>query len=149
MTPRFLNQIQRPEAAPPSSFFANPVCHWYKESTAKPEKRRNLFARRQLSDEEDESDESPEWEVAHIVKHRNRKDKSCEFLIRWQGYTAKDDTWEAEENLNCPDVIEEYLGKIERKNQRKKKTVNRSKQQTVGKKKIDNRNSKRFDRKPR
>lgn len=126
----FLNQIQRPEAVPPLSFFTDPVRFWYSECKDKPEKRKNLFGKAKLSDEEDESDKGCEWEVAHIVKHRNRKDKSCEFLIRWKGYTSEDDTWEEEENLNCPDVIEEYLARIEdgkRKNQRavKKKTGRR------------------------
>lgn len=97
---------------------------------------------------------NPEWEVAHIVKQRDRKDKSCEFLISWKGYTSEDGTWEAEEHLNCPDVSQESLARIEegkRKNQRAvtKKPDRRSKRLTVGKKKIDNRSSKRFDRKPR
>ena len=35
-----------------------------------------------------------EWVVDKIIKHRKRPDGQVEFLTRWQGYSAEDDTWE-------------------------------------------------------
>lgn len=32
-----------------------------------------------------------------------------QFLVRWKGYGESADTWENEKDLNCPDLIEEYL----------------------------------------
>jgi hypothetical protein len=43
-----------------------------------------------------------------IVSHRTTGGKT-EYLIRWMGYTAADDTWEPEKHLeNCPEVLKEY-----------------------------------------
>merc|ERR1711990_509859 len=58
-----------------------------------------------MSDEEN-------YEVEDIVNHRHKKGK-VEYLIRWKGYTDKDDTWEPEENLDCPDKITAYNKKAQ------------------------------------
>lgn len=138
---------------PPESYFEQ--IRWWKEYTEKPKKRRNLFDPKKLSDEEDDSDENTEWEVARIVKHRTKKNESREFLIRWKGYTSEDDTWEAEENLNCPELIREYLIEVEdakyttQKPVKNKADRRRSKKLRPGKGKTAGRSSKRFDEKPR
>lgn len=46
-------------------------------------------------------------QVQSIVDHRY-VGKKLEYKIRWKGYTAKDDTWEAKNSLNCPDIIKKY-----------------------------------------
>lgn len=33
------------------------------------------------------------------------------FLVRWKGFTSKDDTWENESNLMCPSILSKYLQK--------------------------------------
>lgn len=38
-----------------------------------------------------------------------KKNGKREFLIRWKGYSAKDDTWEPEEHLECQDLINAFL----------------------------------------
>lgn len=123
------------------------------EAKDKPKRKHNLFARKKLSDDEDdeESDENTEWEVERIVKHRIKREEDWEFLIRWKGCTAKDDTWEAEENLNCPDLLSTYLAEVAGKDNRpmKKQTDRNSKHLTARKKRTVTRSSKRFDRKPR
>jgi hypothetical protein len=49
-----------------------------------------------------------EYEVDHIVNHRSMGD-ALEFLVRWKGYQACDDTWEPASNLkNCPKILKEY-----------------------------------------
>lgn len=62
--------------------------------------------------EEDEDDgEEEEYEVKDIVGHKIERGVSY-FQIRWKGYTKADDTWEAEDTLNCPEIIEKYKKKV-------------------------------------
>lgn len=59
---------------------------------------------------EDEGEEE-EYEVKDIVGHKTERGVSY-FLIRWKGYTKADDTWEPEDTLSCPDIIERYKKKV-------------------------------------
>jgi chromobox protein 5 len=43
-----------------------------------------------------------------------KKDGSREFLIHWKGFSHKDDTWEPEKNLNCPDLINKFMEKVDK-----------------------------------
>lgn len=61
----------------------------------------------------EEFDETKDYEVAKIVDVFFKKDKTREFLVRWKGYAPEHDTWEPEENLKCPDLIEKYMAKVE------------------------------------
>lgn len=38
-----------------------------------------------------------------------RKNKTREFLIEWMGYRSDYNSWEPEKNLNCPDLIEDFM----------------------------------------
>lgn len=40
------------------------------------------------------------------------RDNKREFLIRWKGYSSKSDSWEPEENLDCKDLIERFMDKV-------------------------------------
>lgn len=58
-------------------------------------------------------DENEDYEVERILDvyiHRNNK---REFLIRWKGYSSKSDSWEPEENLDCGDLINKFMEKVE------------------------------------
>lgn len=50
------------------------------------------------------------YEVEDIVDHK-LKGKKKYFKIRWKNYDASSDTWELEEDLSCPEIIERYLEK--------------------------------------
>ena len=55
-----------------------------------------------------------EYEVEKILSKRKRYGK-VEYLVRWKGYTAKEDTWEKESNLgNAKEAVEEYEKEYER-----------------------------------
>ncbi|KAG5673940.1 hypothetical protein PVAND_003940 [Polypedilum vanderplanki] len=54
-----------------------------------------------------------EYEVERIVEMRMKKDGSREFLVHWKRWSSDYDTWEPEDNLNCPDLIEKFMVKLE------------------------------------
>ncbi|CAF0748289.1 unnamed protein product [Adineta ricciae] len=48
-----------------------------------------------------------EYQVEAIVDKRVRGRK-IEYLLKWQGYSSADNTWEDVSRLNCPDLIREF-----------------------------------------
>eukprot|EP00096_Caligus_rogercresseyi_P003755 TRINITY_DN1728_c0_g1_i5.p1 TRINITY_DN1728_c0_g1~~TRINITY_DN1728_c0_g1_i5.p1 ORF type:complete len:500 (+),score=194.26 TRINITY_DN1728_c0_g1_i5:199-1500(+) len=60
-----------------------------------------------------ECEEKGEYEIQRIIEvHTNPKTGKRSFLIRWKGYSASDDSWENEEDLNCPELIEAFMDKV-------------------------------------
>lgn len=49
------------------------------------------------------------------------KGKVKYFKIRWKGYDEKDDTWEPEKDLSCPEIIERYVTEHPEANEVKEK----------------------------
>lgn len=63
------------------------------------------------------SESEIEYEVEMLLKHRKRKGKQREFLVRWKNYSPSNDTWETEDRLKCPALVN-YL------KQNRYKTIN-------------------------
>jgi hypothetical protein len=52
-----------------------------------------------------------EYDVEKILQHRKRGN-TTQYLVRWKGFTASDDTWEPTSNLkNAQKAIQEYKAK--------------------------------------
>lgn len=58
----------------------------------------------------DGDDDDDGYEVEDIVDHKI-KGKKKYFKIRWKNYDESQDTWEPEQDLSCPEIIERYLEK--------------------------------------
>jgi len=59
------------------------------------------------------------YEVARVIEVKFSKNEQGEnireFLVRWKGHGEDDDSWEPEENLECPEIIENFMVKFRKR----------------------------------
>lgn len=58
-------------------------------------------------DSDQNSSDSNVYEVEQLLDEKIKRNVRY-YLVRWKGYAAKDDTWERESNLACPELLEQY-----------------------------------------
>lgn len=63
------------------------------------------------SDSEQKIDSDNVYEVEALLDHKKKKNVMY-YLVHWKNFTSKDDTWEKEKNLMCPEILESYKQKM-------------------------------------
>jgi len=72
------------------------------------------------SDAGSDAEPEEEYTVEKILDKRIRGGKT-EYLIKWEGYPDSENTWEPEDNLDCPDLISGFEEKTKQKKEEKKR----------------------------
>ena len=79
-------------------------------------RRGKQAAKLKEEEEEFEVGEEEDYVVEKIVDQRTR-DGRLEYFLKWKGYSSLENTWEPAENLDCPELLEEFKKSQKRANE--------------------------------
>lgn len=82
-----------------------------KKSKSPPKPATKAARKQKPETDEDDEEEEQDWEVEKIIDVRYNDDGTKTFLIRWKGCDPTQDTWEPEDNVNSPNLVNEFMSK--------------------------------------
>lgn len=105
-------KVGRPAAkkAPVGKKAATPARGRGRPSTGK----KPVYNDSEEDDDDDEEEEEQEYEVEKIIDVHYKRNGTREYLVRWKGFTSKDDTWEPADNLSCGELIDKFNEKLDK-----------------------------------
>ncbi|XP_012564927.1 heterochromatin protein 1-like [Hydra vulgaris] len=80
----------------------------FEETNHKIQKEVNLAPETEHQVDRMENLDSDIYKTEKIIKKRTRGGK-IQYLIKWEGYPSSQNTWEPEENIFDPQVIQKYI----------------------------------------
>ncbi|XP_030765551.1 chromobox protein homolog 1-like [Sitophilus oryzae] len=84
-----------------------------KEYTKRQKKEAKKKKSKKSGDSSATWDENEDFEVGRILDVYFHKDGKRDFLVSWKGYPPAQNSWEPEENMDCKDLINKFMLKVE------------------------------------
>ncbi|RVE41836.1 hypothetical protein evm_013520 [Chilo suppressalis] len=95
------------------------------KETPKKSKSGKGKGKKKKAEKDDKNVDEEEYEVEKIIDSKRIKGK-LHYLIRWKGYSADSDTWEPENTLSCPELINKFNDEKENSKSKDAKSVKKS-----------------------
>lgn len=137
-TPEATNQPVRFSTASTRTFSIIPQASSSLLSPSEDIKEIESEEERSMEDKKEKSSGGQYFEVEKILKHREMKtdedETIFEYFIKWKGYSAKENKWVKEKDMNCDRLLAEYHSRIEKQEKRKQERENRVKMRQLKRK---------------